>query len=144
MAANTACTIWNAPGAKLAEVSQHRRLLGREVEAAGAGFVIHVVTSRLGVQPLAHAPLFGAGLLGQFGGGEGAAARERVEQAQAITKHDQGGAQTCPKFAYDPGSEVTVRHALLLWSGHLPAPGENQARRRAFARAFEPPTDSWS
>ena len=81
------------------------------------GFVLHVVASGLGVQPLAHAPLLGAGLVGQFGGGERAAAGQSPEQTQAIAKYDQGSAEPRPEITHHLGGEITVRNAPICQAG---------------------------
>ena len=74
-------------------VGERDGLLGGERVAAGLGVVADVVARRLGVAPLAHVALGGAGPLRQLGRRQRPALGERAVEAELVAHHDERGVE---------------------------------------------------
>ena len=72
-------------------VGERRRLLGRELVRLALLRVADVAARGLGIEPLLHVALGGAGALRELGGGRGAL-RERLVEAEPIADDDEGRA----------------------------------------------------
>ena len=70
-------------------VGQRDGLLGREAVAGFRWVVLHVAAGGLGVEPLAHVALVGAGARRELVGRERPGARERAVEAEPVADHDQ-------------------------------------------------------
>ena len=74
-------------------VGERDGLLGRERVAAVAGSYVDVAAGGLGVEPLAHVALGGAGARGELGGRQRPGAGERAIEAEPVAHHDERGVQ---------------------------------------------------
>ena len=74
-------------------VRQRERLLGRKGVATALRLILDVAAGGLGVEPLAHVALRGAGALGQLAGRQRACAGKRSVEAQLVSHHDERGVQ---------------------------------------------------
>jgi anti-sigma B factor antagonist len=87
-----------------------------------------VLARRLGVQPLAHVALGGAGPLGQLGGGERARVRQLAIEAEAVADHDERGVHGGAEL--DDGLAEERVQPLLVDCGGCSHGGDAMAGRR--------------
>ena len=115
-----------------ARVGERDRLLGRQRVAAAVGVVVDVAARRLGVQPLAHVALGGAGALGQLGRRQPAGAGQRPIPAELVAHHHQRRVQRRSDLVHGAEDELHQLVAVdldgLLDRAHRSLLGRFRAR----------------